>query len=57
MNKIIICILALGGISFVPSCTTVERREPVTRTTTTEQTTTVRHPVTNTVETQTTRSY
>ena len=56
MNKIIICILALGGLSFFPSCTTVERREPLTHTTTTEQTT-VRHPVTNTVETQTTRSY
>jgi hypothetical protein len=53
----IVCVLALGGLGFLNSCTTVEQREPVTHTTTTTtEQTTVRQPQTNTVETRTIRS-
>jgi len=56
MKTLIICVLALGGLGFLPSCS-VERVEPVTRstTTTTTEETTVRHPVTGAVETTTYR--
>ena len=58
MKTTIISFLSLAGLLLLSNCTTVEQREPVTHTssTTTEETT-VRRPVYNTVETQTTRSY
>lgn len=61
MKITIICFLALGGLGLLgvlASCTTVEQREPVTHTTsTTTEQTTVRNPVSNTVQTRTTRNY
>lgn len=58
MKTIIVSIVALSGLLFVSSCTTVEQKEPSVHSssTTTEQTT-VNRPFSNTVETQTTRSY
>jgi len=53
IKTIIAGFLCLGALGFVPSCTTVEQREPVTHTTTK---TTLSRP-TSTVETKTTRSY
>jgi len=55
MKTLLICVLALGGLGFLPSCR-VERVEPVTRSTTTTEETTVSHPVTGAVETTTYRS-
>ena len=56
MKTLIICVLALGSLGFLPSCS-VEHVEPVTRsTTTTTEETTVRRPVTGAVETTTYRS-
>jgi starvation-inducible outer membrane lipoprotein len=56
MKTILISILSLGGVLLLSNCTTVEQPAPRSQTTTTEQTTTSR-PFSNTVETQTTRSY
>ncbi len=58
MKTILSFAMALGSLSFISSCTTVEQRDPAVHssTTTTEQTT-VRTPLSNTVETQTTRTY
>ena len=51
-------ITGLVGLLVISGCTTVEQAEPASRTsiTTTEQST-VRSPLYNTVETQTTRRY
>ncbi len=55
MKTLLLSILALGGIGFLCSCTTVEHHTPRTTTTTTEETT-VGHPLTGSVETTTYRS-
>ncbi len=56
MKTLIICVMAIGTLGFLPSCAE-ERVAPVTRsTTTTTETTTVRHPATRAVETTTYRS-
>jgi len=57
MKTTIICLLALGGVGSLSSCISVTKREPVTRTTTTTEQTTMSRPHTQTVETQTTRNY
>jgi len=56
MKPIIFSILSLGILSMLPSCILVEKRDPVTRTTST--TTSRAAPGSNgTVETKTTRTY
>ena len=55
MKTLIICVMSLGTLGFIPSC--AEHRDaPVTRSTTTTETTTVRQPATRAVETTTYRS-
>lgn len=49
---------ALGGMLLLANCTTVEQQAPAPRTlTTTTEQTTVNRPYTNSVDTQTTRTY
>jgi len=55
MKILIICLLALGGVTLFTSCISVQRA-PSTRQTTVEQTT-VSRPRSTTVETETVRSY
>lgn len=57
-NTRMICLLALTALGFLAGCTTVERIEPSSHTTsTTTEQTTVTRPYGTTVETQTTRAY
>ncbi|MEI8313079.1 MAG: hypothetical protein WCH98_20210 [Verrucomicrobiota bacterium] len=59
MKITIICMSALAGALFLSSCISVKTQRttaPTTVTRTTEQTT-VKHPHSTTVETQTTRTY
>lgn len=56
MKKTVICLLGLGGLAILPSCVNVTKREPVTRTTTIEETS-VSRPVGGAVETQTMQRY
>ena len=55
MKTLIISVMTLGTLGFLPSCAD-ERVAPVTRSTTTTETTTVRQPATRAVETTTYRS-
>lgn len=56
MKTTIMGLFALGVITGFSSCVSVERDEPKTRTTTTEETS-ISRPRVNSVETQTIRSY
>lgn len=62
MKKLILSCLTTAAVVSISACTTVETRPvapaPVLKTTTTTtERSTVRHPVTGTTETQTTRTY